>query len=138
VTRNRYISAPAAGCVAVLGFVGRRSDARASAKVLHTYGTSEGHEIANVIAVNASKLLPLLPPEYTLVPAASLGFGRPDQGLVDIANFRGFDPTVDNRTTDGPLEWRLTWRSWCYNCVVAPSLNLRYDKGAVGKLLFIR
>jgi hypothetical protein len=89
------------GCVAVLGFVGRRSDARASAKVLHTYGTSEGHEIANVIAVNASELLPLLPPEYTLVPAASLGFGRPDQGLVAIANFRGFDPTVDNRTTDG-------------------------------------
>src|SRR5262249_16778519 len=53
------------------------------------------------IAVSASKLLPLLPPGYTLVPAASLGFGRPDQGLVAIANFRGFDPTVDNKMADG-------------------------------------
>jgi hypothetical protein len=74
--------------------------ARSNAKVIHAYGNSLGYEVDNVIAVSASKLTPLLPAGYTIVPAASLGFGRPDQGIVVIANFRGIDPTVDERRTN--------------------------------------
>lgn len=70
---------------------------RADAEILHTYGNSLGQEVINVIAINASKLLPLLPAGYSLAPAASIGFGGPDQGIVVIANFRGIDPTVDQR-----------------------------------------
>ena len=39
--------------------------------------------------------MPLLPAGYTLVPAAALGVGTAEQGIVAIANFRGFDPVVD-------------------------------------------
>ena len=91
-------------CIAALGLIGQSLVDRANAEertrqhpVLHTYGNSQGHEIANVIAVSASKLLPLLPSEYTIVPASSLLFGRPDQGIVTIANFEGINPTVDQR-----------------------------------------
>jgi len=34
-------------------------------------------------------------PEYTIVPASAVLFGSPDQGIVVIANVRGFHPTVD-------------------------------------------
>jgi hypothetical protein len=84
-------------CIAALGLVGQSFVDRANAEVLHTYGNSLGHEVANVIAVSASKLLPLVPPEYTILPASSLLFGRPDQGIVTIANFQGINPTVDQR-----------------------------------------
>jgi hypothetical protein len=59
--------------------------ARADVRTLHTYGNSRGHEIINVIAVDAFKLRPLLPHGYVMVPAASVGFGGPDQGVVVIA-----------------------------------------------------
>jgi hypothetical protein len=75
---------------------GQGTAARADAKVLHTYGSSLGQEVVNVIAVDESKLLPLLPAGYNIVPAESVGFGGPDQGIVAIANFRGVDPVVDN------------------------------------------
>src|SRR5216683_6892427 len=52
-------------CIAALGLVGQSFIDRANAQVLHTYGNSLGHEVANVIAVSASKLRPLVPPEYT-------------------------------------------------------------------------
>jgi len=84
-------------CIAALGLVGQSFIDRANAQVLHTYGNSLGHEVANVIAVSASKLRPLVPPEYTVVPASSLLVGRPDQGIVTIANFQGINPTVDQR-----------------------------------------
>lgn len=85
------------GCVAMLYLLCLTAAARADVAVLHTYGNSLGQEVINVIAVSASKLLPLLPAGYNLVPAASIGFGGPDQGIVAIANFRGIDPTVDHR-----------------------------------------
>jgi len=70
-----------------------------TAEVLHSYGNSLGQEVINVIAVSSSKLRPLLPPGYTPVPAASVGFGGPDQGIVVIGNFRGIKPTVDGKRT---------------------------------------
>lgn len=73
------------------------SAARADVEILHTYGSSLGHEVANVIAVNASKLRPLLPEGYTLTSASSVGFGGDDQGVIVIANFRGIDPAIDHR-----------------------------------------
>lgn len=85
------------GCAVVLCLVGHSAAARDGVELLHTYGNSLGQEVINVIAVDSSKLLPLLPAGYALVPAASAGFGRPDQGVVVIANFRGIDPTVDHR-----------------------------------------
>jgi hypothetical protein len=53
--------------------------------------------VANTIPVSAEKLIPLLPDEYSLVPAAALGLGSWDQGIVAIANFRGDNPQVDHR-----------------------------------------
>lgn len=82
------------GAIGALGLLGQASEVRAEVELLHIYGSSLGQEVANVIAVSASKLLPLFPAEYNLVPASSLGFGRTDQGIVVIANFRGIDPTV--------------------------------------------
>ena len=57
-------------------------------KLLHTYETSFAVEAANTIPVSAAKLLPLLPAEYQFVPAAALGIGGWDQGIVVVANYR--------------------------------------------------
>src|ERR1700730_4667881 len=84
-------------CIAALGLVGQSFVDRANAQVLHTYGNSLGHEVVSVITVSASKLRPLVPPEYTILPASNLMFGSPDQGIVTIANFQGINPTVDQR-----------------------------------------
>lgn len=83
--------------IAVAGLLSQISVARGEVELLHTFGNSLGQEVVNVIAVSTSKLLPLLPNGYNLVPAASVGFGGSDQGIVVIANFRGIDPTVDHR-----------------------------------------
>jgi hypothetical protein len=84
-------------CVAVLCLLGHTAAARAEVKLLYTYGSSLGQEVNSIIAVSMSKLLPLVPAGYTIVPASSLGFGGSDQGLVVIVNFRGFDPILDGR-----------------------------------------
>ena len=94
---SRLLKKALIGGIAALVLLGQSLGARAEVELLHTYGNSLGQEVANVIAVSASKLLPLLPAGYNLVPAASLGFGRPDQGIVAIANFRGIAPTVDGK-----------------------------------------
>jgi hypothetical protein len=70
---------------------------------VHTYATSDGREIAQVIAVSTTTLLPLLPPGYQVVPASALGVGSPSQGIVAIANFQGFQPTID-QGADGNAE----------------------------------
>ncbi|SEF78177.1 hypothetical protein SAMN05216334_10941 [Nitrosomonas ureae] len=85
------------GCIVMMSLLGQCSWARADVELVHTYGNSLGQEVVNIIAVSASRLLPLLPAGYNLIPAASVGFGGPDQGIVVIANFRGIDPTVDQR-----------------------------------------
>jgi hypothetical protein len=89
------------GYIAALGVLIVSPDSRANAEPLHTYRSSLGQEVANVIAVSMSKLFPLVPAGYTIIPASSvgLGFGTPDQGLIVIANVRNFDPTVDGRRT---------------------------------------
>lgn len=94
---SRLLMKALVGCVTTLYLLCLTATARADVEVLHTYGNSLGQEVLNVIAVNASKLLPLLPSGYNLVPASAVGFGGPDHGIVVIANFRGIDPTVDHR-----------------------------------------
>jgi hypothetical protein len=74
--------------------------ASAQAQVLHTYENSTGHEVVNVIAVDMAKLRPLVPADYTIVPASAVMFGRPDQGIVTIANFQGLNPVVDHNPGD--------------------------------------
>jgi hypothetical protein len=99
----------AIGCIAALGLIGPSTQLQASeplgpsaeplasAEVLHTYGYPSGHEVVNLIAVNTSKLLPLIPDGYHIVPATSLGVGGGDQGIVAITSFQGADVTVDER-----------------------------------------
>jgi hypothetical protein len=70
--------------------------ADAGTMLLHTYESSLGHEVTSVIAVNNPKLTPLLPGGYSVVPASALGLGGPDQGLVAMVNFQGFDQATDN------------------------------------------
>jgi hypothetical protein len=83
--------------MAIVGLMGARAQSEGvQTEVLHTIGNSKGHEIVNVIAVDLAKLRPLVPAHYTPVPASSVLFGRPDQGLVVIANFQAFNPTIDN------------------------------------------
>jgi hypothetical protein len=83
----------AAACV-----IGYATAARGEAEVLHTYGNSLGQEVISVIAVDASRLQPLLPVGYTPVPASAVGFGNSGQGVVVVGNFRGLDYFVDKRT----------------------------------------
>jgi hypothetical protein len=67
--------------------------------VVHTYGTGFAAEVANTIPVSAAKLAPLLPDGYELAPAAALGLGGSDQGLVVIFNFYGLNNTIDRKTS---------------------------------------
>jgi hypothetical protein len=67
------------------------------AVVLHTYETEFGTEVINTIPVGAANLVPLLPGGYQLVPAAALGLGGWDQGIVAIVNFQGTNNTLDGR-----------------------------------------
>jgi hypothetical protein len=64
-------------------------------KLVHTFETSSAAEVANTIPVSAAKLLALLPAGYQLVPAAALGIGGPDLGIVVIANYRGDNLQID-------------------------------------------
>jgi hypothetical protein len=91
------ISVCRVAAISVMVIAGSLS-ATAQAEVLHTYSNTPAHEVVNVIAVDMAKLRPLVPPEYTLVPASSVLFGRPDQGVVTIANFQGFNHIVDQRS----------------------------------------
>jgi hypothetical protein len=91
----RLIKKGLIGYMAALGLFVLSHGAQADVRVLHTYGISLGQEVDNLIPVSASKLLPLLPAGYEIVPASSFGIGREDQGIVVIVNFRGLDPTVD-------------------------------------------
>jgi hypothetical protein len=58
------------------------------------YESSVGQEFANTVAVSLSKLQPLVPPGYVILPASVLGFGGPDQGIVAITNYRGIKPKI--------------------------------------------
>lgn len=87
----------ASGCAALACLVGHGVAAHADVQVVHTYGNSLGQEVISVIAVDASKLRPLLPAPYELIPASTVGFGQSNQGLVVIGNFRGIDYFVDKR-----------------------------------------
>jgi len=85
-----------AGVVA-FGLVAHSFVDRVNAEVLHTFGSSLGQEVTSLIAVSRSKLAPLVPSEYTIVPASSLLLGTPDQGILAIVNYRGTNPVVDGR-----------------------------------------
>jgi hypothetical protein len=71
--------------------------ARAETKVVHTYTAAFATEIINAVPVSAANLAPLLPDGYELVPAAALGLGGWDQGIVAIVNFQGTRCTIDGR-----------------------------------------
>jgi len=83
---------------AFLCLLGQSTVAHAEADALHTYGNSLGQEVISVIAIDAAKLRPLVPASYDLVPAAAVGFGRADQGILVVGNFLGIDYVVDKRT----------------------------------------
>jgi hypothetical protein len=61
-------------------------------------------EIANLVAVDSTKLAPLVPTAYSMIPAAALGIGRLDQGILLVNPYRGFDPTVDGALPSQPTE----------------------------------
>src|SRR3954447_6132663 len=72
--------------------------------ILHTYSRSLGWEVANLIEVDASRLLPLLPTGYDMTPAAALGVGGPDKGILVINSYQGFAPTVDGGPAAQPIQ----------------------------------
>lgn len=82
--------------------------ASANAEILHTYHNSLGQEATSLIPADATKLLPLLPAGYSVVPAAALGIGDQSDGIVALANFRGFDQTVDG-ISSGKQEYVAVW-----------------------------
>jgi hypothetical protein len=91
---------------------GRIEPGLATTDLLHTYSNSLGHEVAHLIPISASKLLPLLPAGYDIVPAAALGLGSPSDGVVVIANFRGVDQSVDATIpseTTSAFGWLSSW-----------------------------
>ena len=61
---------------------GKGQGKRHGVAVLHTYGTESATEVINTIPVSAANLVPLLPDGYELIPAAALGLGGWDQGIV--------------------------------------------------------
>jgi hypothetical protein len=71
-------------------------------KVVHTVQVTPGRELTNAVAVDNSKLLPLLPPGYNLVPASALGLGGNTQGLVAIVNFTNTGLNLDGKPTGQP------------------------------------
>ena len=93
---RRRFSKPLGFAVAA-GLISQGTAARSETQVLHTYGNTLGQEVISVIAVDASKLQPLLPAGYEPVPASTVGFGQAGQGIVTIGNFRGLNYFVDNR-----------------------------------------
>jgi hypothetical protein len=76
---------------------GKGQGKRHGVAVLHTYGTESATEVINTIPVSAANLVPLLPDGYELIPAAALGLGGWDQGIVVIVNFQGTNNTLDGR-----------------------------------------
>jgi hypothetical protein len=86
-------------CIALFDLVGH-TEGQANATILHSYRSEQGQEVINIIPVEQEKLYSLLPQGYQIVPAASLGFGGADQGIVAITNFRGFGSTVDGKETN--------------------------------------
>jgi len=68
-------------------------------EVVHKYSNTNSMEFINFIAVDMSKVRHLVPDEYILAPASSLGVGRDDQAIFGIASFQGFHPSVDGRRT---------------------------------------
>ena len=95
--RGLRLTRKLAACVAAVALLGWSSVVLAEVETLYTYDSSLGHEVTNVIVVSLSKLTPMLPTGYAAVPASLLGFGGTDQGLVVIANVRGFNPAVDGK-----------------------------------------
>jgi hypothetical protein len=83
----------------VFGILAPSHAADRETRTVHTYGNVSGVEIANVIAIDITKLAALIPAGYDILPAAAVGFGRQDQGVLAIANFRGLTPVVDGRST---------------------------------------
>lgn len=90
-----------AALVAVVAMTGTLSGAEA--ETIHTYQIGPGTEIANTIPIRADKLRPLLPDDYELVPAAALGLGGWNQGIVVIVNFHGPNSTIDARQPHQPF-----------------------------------
>ncbi len=88
--------------VILLLVFGNRAPGRAAdqqTRTVHNYENVSGVEIANVITVDVTKLAPLVPAGYSILPAAAVGFGGQDKGILAIANFRGVSPVVDQRRT---------------------------------------
>lgn len=94
VTRRKVVVA--VGLV-LITWAAEAPPARAETKLIHTYPTASAKEVVNTIPVSAANLVPLLPDDYQLVPAAALGVGGWDQGIVVIVNFQGANGGVDGR-----------------------------------------
>jgi hypothetical protein len=106
-TVRKRVATGAAVAILALPFAAAATAVPAAAAVprvdvLHTLGHAQGGELTNLVAVDSSGLLPLLPPGYNPVPASALQVGSPTQGILVIVNFRGTAPTVDDRPTGVP------------------------------------
>jgi hypothetical protein len=95
----------AAAYLALITWMAQAPPARAETKLIHTYPTAAATEVVNAIPVSAAKLVSLLPDGYEPVPAAVLGLGGWDQGIVVIVNFQGASGAVDGRM---PRNWFRT------------------------------
>jgi hypothetical protein len=105
---------------------------RQNVEFLHSYDTSFATEIANAIPVSADNLLPLLPSEYELIPAATFGIGGLDEGIVVIVNFQGMDPSIDRR----PRRRNPSTRTYVTILVAAPAAAEVAGVDAPGSLHF--
>jgi hypothetical protein len=101
---KRAVAVTVATTVVLGSIVTAASAAVPRATVTHTVGNAEGHEVINLVAVDTPKLLRLVPPGYTIIPASALGVGGQGQGLLVIANFQGIGPTVDGRSTGKDMQ----------------------------------
>lgn len=93
----------ASGALMLLSAISAPAEAASRAATGHAYATSDARELVNTIAVSTSTLLPLVPPGYNIVPAATLGVGSSTQGIVVVVNFQGYQPVID-RGSDGNTE----------------------------------
>jgi hypothetical protein len=98
--------------VALIASAANASPPQAKVRTLHTYQTGFATEVAHTTPVPAANLTPLLPEGYVLAPAALLGLGGWDEGVVVIFNFHGSENSIDNRRLRNRASTRIDLLVW--------------------------